>query len=124
MLSRLREYVRNESPGITVPVGFVLFEAIRGVVFEVVVAFETTHSPKATVLGITFYWTGVLPEFIALVTMALIFFILFAWPWSGAVRRCPECKSRIAEDARRCAFCTSLVEPPASAASSMTAPDQ
>ena len=77
-----------------------------------------------TVNGSTFRYGHFLNVLIAFVTIALVVFFFVVKPINRLMelsrrrespdpttRKCPECLSEIAIDARRCAFCTSEVSP-------------
>ncbi len=77
-----------------------------------------------TVNGSTFRYGHFLNMLIAFVTIALVVFFFVVKPINRlmelsrrrespdpSTRKCPECLSEIAIDARRCAFCTSEVAP-------------
>ncbi len=58
--------------------------------------------------------------------MLVIAYVLFVMPLASDntpdpdTRECPECRSEIWADARRCAFCTSVLPPVAGAAQNLT----
>ena len=79
---------------------------------------------KFTVNGSVFRYGHFLNILIAFVTVALVVFFFVVKPINRltelsrrreshdpSTRKCPECLSEIAIDARRCAFCTSEVAP-------------
>ena len=81
-------------------------------------------SLKFTVNGSVFRYGHFLNVLIAFVTVALVVFFFVVKPINRltelarrrespdpSTRKCPECLSEIAIDARRCAFCTSEVAP-------------
>jgi large conductance mechanosensitive channel len=82
------------------------------------------NSLKFTVNGSVFRYGHFLNVLIAFVTVALVVFFFVVKPINRltelanrrespdpSTRKCPECLSEIAIDARRCAFCTSEVAP-------------
>jgi large conductance mechanosensitive channel len=82
------------------------------------------NSLKFTVNGSVFRYGHFLNILLAFVTVALVVFFFVVKPINRlmersrrrespdpSTRKCPECLSEIAIDARRCAFCTSEVAP-------------
>jgi len=117
MLRRIRQYVRNESLGITIPVGVVLGLTLQALIAFTVEGFEFGHDSEIKPLGISFYYTYALPYAIAFLVLAALTYVLFIMPIASDtepeldIRECPECKSDIFAEATRCAFCTSPVTP-------------
>ena len=116
-------------------VGFVIGAAFAAVVQAAVADLLTPlvaaifgqpdfSSLKFTVNGSVFRYGHFLNALIAFVTIALVVFFFVVKPINRltelsrrrespdpTTRKCPECLSEIAIDARRCAFCTSEVAP-------------
>ncbi|HYM15272.1 MAG TPA: hypothetical protein VEZ14_06905 [Dehalococcoidia bacterium] len=121
MRKRIRGYIRDESLGITVPVGVVLGIGLLNLVDYLVTGIEIGVSPFGhhivTILGVDFYYPTFLAGLIAWAAVALIAYALLIMPIADgsepqeSTRECPECKSDLAADARRCAFCTVQVQP-------------
>lgn len=122
MLVRLRQFFREQSLGITVPVGVVVGLTFQQVLVGLVVGFEAAASRHGndltiTILGVDFYYQSFLAYAVAWLVLAAIGYVLFLMPIESdeeaepGTRECPECKSEIASDATRCAFCTAEVTP-------------
>ena len=117
MLRRIRQYIRNESLGITIPVGVVLGLTAETLIAGVVQGLQAGHVRSIKPLGISFYYQFALPYLIALLVLGGIAYVLFLMPIASDnepepdIRECPECKSDIVAEATRCAFCTSPVTP-------------
>lgn len=122
MLGRVRQFFREESLGVTVTVGVVLGLALQSVISAFVFALEANRlrsvgDLSVTVLGIDFYYYNFLPAFVAWAVLVALAWVLFIMPIASdgepdaSTRECPACKSEIAADATRCAFCTSPVAP-------------
>jgi len=122
MLGRVRRFFREESLGVTITVGVVVGLTLQQVVVGIVTGFEAAalrrgNDLSVTVLGIDFYYQALLAYAVAWAVLAALAWVLFVMPIApdgeadGSTRDCPECKSEIAADATRCAFCTSPVAP-------------
>ena len=117
MLRAIRRWFREESLGITIPVGVVLGLTSETFIAQIVQGFEFGHDPEISPLEISLYYPGVLAYAIALLVLLSVAYVVFVMPIPSDdepepdTRECPECKSDIAADARRCAFCTSMVVP-------------
>ena len=70
-----------------------------------------------TIGGVTFDYQQLLVDFTALLLTTAVGYVIFVWKRApldsspAETRDCPECKSEIWIGARRCAYCTSPVEP-------------
>ncbi len=124
MLGAIRRWFREESLGITIPVGVVLGFILEQLIAQVVYGFELEHLSNSqgrgfeiSPLGISFYYPTVLMYAIAFAVVAAVAYLLFLLPLASddedepETRECPECKSDIFADATRCAICTSVVTP-------------
>jgi large conductance mechanosensitive channel len=141
MISRLRSFCRDESLGIVIPIGVVVLLAFWSVLQGVGAAFVTPILEEAfgdsdefggsqldfTVGDIVFDWTFLGFQLPAFVILCGIVYILFIRPIPDdeivddeSMRACPECASEIVAEARRCPFCTAVIEPLAGSAESAT----
>ena len=125
MLGRVRQFFREESLGITIPVGVVLGWGLYLALTQLVYGLISPHlrnvnDQTITILGIDFYFPNFLGYAVAFVVMAALAFVLFFLPLASdettdtGMREGPECRSDIVAEATRCAFCTALVPPVAS----------
>jgi large conductance mechanosensitive channel len=128
MFDRARKFLRHESLGITIPVGVVVGVAGLGLLRDLIYAFVAPVIEQAIGRGpqnelqfsigdVTFRYVTALSEGIVFALLLLILYMLFHRPAQDEggldfeLRECPECRSDIAMDAKRCAFCTSVVTP-------------
>ncbi len=132
MMERLARLFREESTAITVPVGFVvlyatwtLLASIIGGVFYPVLLRLLDKDPSGGDFDdarISFHIGNVLVDVTTLIIYGaafvlltlLIYLLITRWLVNGEsfeMRECPECKSDIFADARRCAFCSAAVTP-------------
>ena len=67
--------------------------------------------------GVRFDYEPFVGPALAIVVIALLCYVLFLWPGGepagddSGTRDCPECRSEIWADVRRCPYCTSAVMP-------------
>lgn len=124
MIQRARAFFRDSEPAIATTVGVVgglalyyLFVAI-GYGFVVPILFSGEDRLTFTLGGVTFNYQQVVVEIAALLLLAAAGYVLFIWRGDESsdadhgTRDCPECRSEIWIDARRCPYCTSSVTPP------------
>lgn len=132
MRGRLVRLFRDESTAITVPAGFVVVYAtwsllasiVGGVFFPILMRLlnKDLYSGDDDDFRIRFHIGDVLVDMTTLIIYGasfvllalLIYFLVTHWlvddePFE--MRECPECKSDIFADARRCAFCSATVTP-------------
>jgi large conductance mechanosensitive channel len=138
MIQRARSFFRNSELGVSITVGVVgglaLYYALTAFVTTFIIP-PWTHEfgrrgagavlidaegPKAMLFtwgGVDFNYQTLFVNGIALGLIAFVAYVLFLVP-SGepanddsGTRECPECKTEIWADARRCPHCTSAVEP-------------
>jgi hypothetical protein len=126
MIDRIREFFRDEHIGITIPVGVVTGITLSSLLLAVTTGL-VIPALKSTPLGddnesfgggffgldftigdVTFDYTQALAYSLVLGVLALIAWWLFIRAPVGIetddnLRECPECKSLIVADARRCA---------------------
>jgi large conductance mechanosensitive channel len=125
----LRGNVVDLAVGIVIGVAFaaVVQAAVTDLLTPLVAAIfgqPDFNSLKLTVNGSVFRYGHFLNVLLAFVTVALVVFFFVVKPINRltersrrrespdpSTRKCPECLSEIAVDARRCAFCTSEVAP-------------
>lgn len=128
MIQRIRAFFRTSETGVAVTVGVVgglaLYYAFTSLVDAFVLGYLERHPfneggrpLEGTILGLHFNYQLFLVNGIALLLLCAVGYVLFVWPGgepAGAAlktRECPECKSDIWADARRCPHCTSAVTP-------------
>lgn len=134
MISKMRAWARGESAGVVVPVVFVLLYGLWQVTVALATSFVLPVVSYAldsydsfgdvflprlefTIGEVGFDWTGFFVYSIAFVLLSGIAYVLFLRPIAedgeidDGMRECPECKSEIVVDARRCRFCTASIEP-------------
>jgi large conductance mechanosensitive channel len=132
MIQRARSFFRDSESAVATTVGVVgglalyyLFLAIGYMVVLAILADQATTngSPlQFTIVGVTFRYEQLLADVIALLLLSLVGYVLFISPGDESpeadpgTRDCPDCKSEIQIDARRCPYCTSVVPPIADAA--------
>lgn len=128
MIRRARSFFRDSETGVAVTVGVVgglalyyVVSAIgQGLLFGYIEHHQTPGQfsrPEFTIAGVTFNYQFVVGPVLAIVVIALLCYMLFLWPGGepasddSGTRDCPECRSEIWADARRCPYCTSAVTP-------------
>jgi large conductance mechanosensitive channel len=127
MIRRARSFFRDSEPAVATTVGVVggvalynLFLAIGyGFVTPVFVQRLMTgrRAFQFTLGGVTFGYEGLVVDLTALLLLAAVAYVLFIWHADESLdgdpdtRDCPDCKSEIHIDARRCPYCTSVVSP-------------
>ncbi|HEY7802600.1 MAG TPA: hypothetical protein VIE40_07990 [Dehalococcoidia bacterium] len=129
MVQRIRSFFRTSETGVAVTVGVVgglaLYYAFTALVNAFVLGYLVHHQDgglnnvplEVEILGAHFDYQQLIVNGIALVLLAVVGDVLFLWrggePAGAALktRECPECKSDIWADARRCPHCTSAVTP-------------
>jgi large conductance mechanosensitive channel len=133
MIARLRAFCREESLGIVLPVGFVLLFALWNLVEASSQAFvypiltdlleedEQFARLDFTLGDVVFDWTFLGFELPAFIVLCGILYFVFIRPLpegneyidesDDGMRSCPECFSEIVVEARRCPFCTAVIEP-------------
>ena len=144
MIQRARSFFRNSELGVSITVGVVgglaLYYALTAFVTTFIVPLWLHQFGRQLEVGgvlidssgpksLTFTWGGILFNYqqlfvngIAFVLIAAIAYFVFLWPGGepaaddGGTRECPECKTEIWAEARRCPYCTSAVEPLGSSA--------
>ncbi|MBI5284252.1 MAG: hypothetical protein HY874_04075 [Chloroflexi bacterium] len=130
MIQRARSFFRDSDTSVALIVGIVGGYALRGLFVAIGYGFvlpilaegmETGRSNwsdfQFTLLGITFNYQQLVVEFTAILMLAAVGYVLFVWGGGEPAgpdpdtRDCPDCKSEIWIDARRCPYCTSAVPP-------------
>ena len=129
MIQQFRNWFADKPLGITVPVGVLLGSILSQLLFSSIVAFVTpvllrwrygdaTDGARLTfhIGHVRFDYTNVLVYALGALVIGLILYVLFARrdgtdEQDPAMRDCPECRNEIWSDAKRCGFCTSLIEP-------------
>ena len=127
----LRGNVVDLAVGVVIGVAFgaVVTALVADLITPLVAAVFGSHDFSAltfTVNGSTFRYGDFLNAVLAFATVAAAVFFLVVRPMNAlsarrrreppadpTTRQCPECLSEIPREARRCAFCTAQVEPPA-----------
>ncbi len=133
MIQRARFFFRDSDTSVALIVGIVGGSALHGlfvaigygfvlpVVDEVMQRGGDTQPFEFTILGITFNYPQLVIELTAILLLAAVGYVLFVWDGGEPAapdpdtRDCPDCKSEIWIDARRCPYCTSVVPPLADA---------
>ncbi|MHB8376659.1 MAG: hypothetical protein ACYDEB_06855 [Dehalococcoidia bacterium] len=128
MIRRARSFFRDSEAGVAVTVGVVgglaLYYVLSAIGQGLVIGY-IEHRTRAgqllltefTIAGVTFNYQLFVGPAAALALIAVLAYVLFLWPGGepladdSGTRDCPECKSEIWADARRCAYCTSVVTP-------------
>jgi large conductance mechanosensitive channel len=138
MIFKIREFLRSESLGITIPVGVALLWALWSlilttvgvVLIPILVELVSNDSDPFsfdnetfTAFGIQFRWITLMVEWVSFVAFAgATYWLLIRsdpedLPSDDEMRDCPECLSSIFIEAKRCAFCTASVPPIAGSSS-------
>jgi hypothetical protein len=121
MRSRLARQFRDESLATTVPAGFLVLYAVwllvasivTGIVYPLIlrVLDRDPYNGSGNVDDVT---SLVIYGATYLLLLLVVYLLLTRWLDAGDAvdtRECPECKSDIFADARRCAFCSAAVTP-------------
>ncbi len=128
MIQRIRSFFRTSDTGVAVTVGVVgglaLYYVFTALVNAFVIGYIEDHPftgfgrpMEGTILGLHFNYQQLLTNGVALLLLAVVGYVLLLWPGGEPAaaalktRECPECKSDIWADARRCPHCTSAVTP-------------
>jgi large conductance mechanosensitive channel len=146
MLQRIRQFFSDADVTIGIVAGvvggFALINLVRSLATDFVVPVLANAVGKEAINGIPltgpannkalvfnwadmiFNYTTAVVDAVTLIVIALAIFVVFVAVRTSSdeddrpTRECPECRSEIPVDARRCRFCTSVVEPAASATQS------
>ena len=100
--------------------GFALIQLAQSFAIEMVLSTvlnAISRSGEFDWGGVTFDFTATIAAATTIAIVVAAIYVVFVWARASAdqderaTRECPECKSAIRADARRCRFCTSAVEP-------------
>jgi large conductance mechanosensitive channel len=133
VIGRVAAWFTDEDSAITIPVGFIvlytlwvlLTSIVSGIVYPIVLALlDRDHPDDFNDSGLSFHVGNALIDLtplliygVAFILLAVIVYVLATRirqmdrDADDETRECPECKSDILADARRCAFCSAPVDP-------------
>jgi large conductance mechanosensitive channel len=129
VIQRARSFFRDSDTSVALTVGIVGGFALRGlflafawgfvlpIIQQNVGAEDPERALVFTLFGIMFTYPQVVAELTAILLLAAVGYVLFVWGGGEPAgpgldtRDCPDCKSEIWIDARRCPYCTSVVPP-------------
>jgi large conductance mechanosensitive channel len=123
MIQRARSFFRDSEPAVATTVGVVGGVALYNLLlaigygFMVQLLFRGSRAFQFTLGGVTFRYLELLVHATVLLLLMAVAYVLFIWRGGEspdadlATRDCPDCKSDIHIDARRCPYCTSVVPP-------------
>jgi len=132
MIQRARSFFRDSEPAVATTVGVVGGVALYNLFLAIGYGFVTpvflqrlvtgNRAFQFTLAGVTFSYEGLVVDLTALLLLGAVAYVLFIWRGGESpdgdpdTRDCPDCKSDIHIDARRCPYCTSAVAPLADSA--------
>ena len=125
MIQRARLFFQEAETSVAITVGVVgglaLYYVFNAIGYGFVLPIlrdhlSRNHAIDFTVGGVTFDYQQLTINLTSLLLISAVGYVLFVWRTEAVevdpdTRDCPECKSEIWIDARRCPYCTSMVTP-------------